>query len=302
MSIRTPAIPNRAGPAISAGTVPVLPAAAVEPDDAAPNVARGGSRRRWPVKPLLGAVGVVGFLTLWQLTAWTQLIDPRFLPPASDVLVTLGQNLTEEAFWAATGETMLAWSVGLSIAIIAGVLAGFVIGSSRFLRKATNSTIEFLRPIPSVALIPLAVLLFGIRLESSLLLIVYASFWQILIQVLYGVADVDMVANNTARSYGLGRIARIRYVTFPTALPYLMTGVRLAAAIALILAITAELVIGSPGLGRSIALAQSGGATTRMYALVVATGLIGLLVNMLMRFIERRALSWHSSVRGEIVT
>ena len=111
------------------------------------------------------------------------------------------------------------------------------------------------------------------------MLITYAAFWQVLIQVLYGVADVDMVANNTAKTYGLGMLARIRYVVFPTALPYLMTGVRLAATVALVLAITAELVIGSPGLGREIALAQSGGAISGMYALVLATGLIGVLIN-----------------------
>jgi ABC-type nitrate/sulfonate/bicarbonate transport system permease component len=115
------------------------------------------------------------------------------------------------------------------------------------------------------------------------------------------VADIDMVANNTAKTYGLGRMARIRYVVFPTALPYLMTGVRLAATVALVLAITAELVIGSPGLGREIALAQSGGAISGMYALVLATGLIGVLINAVMRFIEKKTLSWHSSVRSEVI-
>ena len=79
-----------------------------------------------------------------------------------------------------------------------------------YLRQATSSTIEFLRPIPSVALIPLAVLLYGSELRSVLLLVVYASFWQVLIQVLYGVQDVDPVAEETARSYGLGTWARIR--------------------------------------------------------------------------------------------
>jgi ABC-type nitrate/sulfonate/bicarbonate transport system permease component len=106
---------------------------------------------------------------------------------------------------------------------------------------------------------------------------------------------------NTAKSYGLGQLARIRHVVFPTTLPYLMTGVRLAASVALILAITAELVIGSPGLGREIALAQSGGAIAGMYALVLATGLIGVLINLVMRFVERKTLSWHSSVRAEVI-
>lgn len=253
-----------------------------------------------PTKQLLGLAGILGFLLTWELIPRLGLVDPNYLPPASEVIAALIVDFGLTAFWVAVGETMKAWFLGLLMAVAAAVVLGFIIGSSNFLRKATNSTIEFLRPIPSVALIPLAVLMFGVKIESSLLLIVYAAFWQVLIQVLYGVADVDMVANNTAKTYGLGRMARIRYVVFPTTLPYLMTGVRLAAAVALVLAITAELVIGSPGLGREIALAQSGGAISGMYALVLATGLIGVLINMLMRFIEKKTLSWHSSVRSEV--
>jgi ABC-type nitrate/sulfonate/bicarbonate transport system permease component len=176
---------------------------------------------------------------------------------------------------------------------------GLVIGMSPVLRRFTNSSIEFLRPIPSVALIPLAVLLFGIKIESSLLLIVYACFWQVLIQVLYGVADVDNVAMQTARSYGFSYVQRVRDVVFPTMLPYLMTGIRLAASVALILAITAELLIGSPGLGKEIALAQSGGAISGMYALILATGFLGVGINAITRVVEKRVLSWHPSVRGE---
>lgn len=257
--------------------------------------------RRLPAKQLLGLAGIVGFLGTWELIPRLGIINERFLPPASEVILALLRDFGLTAFWIAVGETMMAWFLGLVIAVTLAVLLGFVIGSSDFLRKATNSTVEFLRPIPSVALIPLAVLLFGVKIESSLMLITYAAFWQVLIQVLYGVADVDMVANNTAKTYGLGRMARIRYVVFPTALPYLMTGVRLAATVALVLAITAELVIGSPGLGREIALAQSGGAISGMYALVLATGLIGVLINVLMRFIEKKTLSWHSSVRSEVI-
>ena len=266
--------------------------------------AKGRQRRKagkGAAKQLLGILGIIGFLATWELIPRLGLIDERFLPPASEVIAALIVDFGLTAFWVAVGETMKAWFLGLLMAVAAAVLLGFIIGSSDFLRKATNSTIEFLRPIPSVALIPLAVLLFGVKIESSLLLIVYASFWQVLIQVLYGVADIDMVANNTAKTYGLGRMARIRYVVFPTALPYLMTGVRLAAAVALVLAITAELVIGSPGLGREIALAQSGGAISGMYALVLATGLIGVLINMLMRQIEKRILGWHSSIRSEVI-
>lgn len=251
--------------------------------------------------PLLGVLGIVIFLGAWEAVSRTGVVDPRYLPPATEVIAALVRNAGLAAFWVAVGQTVTAWALGLGIAVVLALIAGFVIGSSRVLRRLTHSTIEFLRPIPSVALIPLAVLLFGVQIESTLLLVVYASFWQVLIQVLYGVADVDNVALQTAKSYGLGPVARVRYVIFPTTLPFLMTGVRLAAAVALILAITAQLIIGSPGLGQQIALAQSGGAIAALYALVVATGLIGIAINLFMRWLERKTLSWHSSVRSEVL-
>lgn len=93
--------------------------------------------------------------------------------------------------------------------------------------------------------------------------------------------------------------ARVRHLLWPTALPYVMTGIRLAAAVALVLAITAELVIGTPGLGARIAVAQASHAVPDMYALVAVTGLLGVLINLGARAVERRSLAWHQSVRGE---
>ncbi|WP_343923511.1 ABC transporter permease [Rhodoglobus aureus] len=249
----------------------------------------------------LGLAGILLFLLTWEAVSRLGLVEERFLPPASTVLVAFFGSLGDPDFYQAVSETMLAWTIGLVLSIVAAVTLGLIIGSSSFLNKATYSTIEFLRPIPSVALIPLAVLLFGFKIESSLLLIIYASFWQVLLQVLYGVADVDPVANDTAKSYGLGPLARARYVVWPTVLPYLMTGIRLASAVALILAITAELIIVSRGLGYQIRLSQSGGSIPEMYALILATGMIGVIINLVMRVIEKKLLSWHSSIRRETV-
>jgi ABC-type nitrate/sulfonate/bicarbonate transport system permease component len=134
--------------------------------------AKGRQRRKagkGAAKQLLGILGIIGFLATWELIPRLGLIDERFLPPASEVIAALVVDFGLTAFWVAVGETMKAWFLGLLMAVAAAVLLGFIIGSSDFLRKATNSTIEFLRPIPSVALIPLAVLLFGVKIESSLL-------------------------------------------------------------------------------------------------------------------------------------
>ncbi|MFB8128027.1 ABC transporter permease [Streptomyces mirabilis] len=249
----------------------------------------------------LGAAGLAAFLALGEAVPRLGLVKEAYFPPTSRIVHALCREVSDHAFWTALGDTLTGWALGLAIAIGAGVVVGLLLSVVPYLREATASTIEFLRPIPSVALIPLAVLLYGTELRSVLLLVVYASFWQVLVQVLYGVQDVDPVAEETARSYGLGPWARVRHVLWPTALPYVMTGVRLAAAVALILAVTAELVIGAPGLGARIAVAESSQAVPDMYALVVVTGLLGLLINVGARTVERRALAWHQSVRGEVM-
>jgi ABC-type nitrate/sulfonate/bicarbonate transport system permease component len=255
---------------------------------------------RLPRTALLGVLGLAVFAAVLELLPRMVGLAPTVLPPLSAILSAVATELRTQAFWGAVGDTLVQWALGLAVAVAAGVSLGVVIGSIGWLRRATASLIEFLRPIPSVALVPLAVLLFGTQLRSALVLIVYASFWQVLVQTLYGVADVDPIADQTARSYGLGRWARVRHVLWPTALPFVVTGVRLAASVALILAITAELVIGSPGLGQQIAAAQGGGATALTYGLILVTGLLGLMVNVGVRAVERRVLRWHVSVRGEV--
>lgn len=278
-------------------TPPVPPA----PDPVAPGGHRRARGRRSLRKALLGIAGILGFLVTWQLIPTLGILDPRFFPTATETLARLAENFRDLEFWRNVGRTMTAWAIGLVIATVLATVLGTIIGLVPFLRRATHTTVEFLRPIPSVALIPLAILMFGIQLQAALLIIVFASFWQVFVQVLYGVADVDAVARDTARSFGLSRGSRVVNLVFPTALPYLMTGVRLAAAVALILAITAEMFIGVPGLGRAIIFAQSAGNYVQVYALVIMTGLLGLVVNLVFRFIERRSLSWHQSVRGEEV-
>ncbi|WP_338895291.1 ABC transporter permease subunit [Streptomyces sp. TG1A-60] len=263
----------------------------------------GGARIRASVGAaapwLRGLAGLAGLLVLLEVLPRTPVVSAEYLPPASEIGRTLFHLLAEASFWSAFGDTLTGWGVGLAIAVAAGVVAGMVIGSMPVLRAVTASTIEFLRPIPSVALIPVAVLLYGTDLRSKLLLVVYASFWQVLIQVLAGMHDVDPVADDTARSYRLGRWGRMRHVMWPTALPYVMTGVRLGATVALVLTITAELVIGSPGLGHELAVAQTSGAVPEVYALVLVTGLLGIAINLVARAVERRALHWHQSLRRE---
>jgi ABC-type nitrate/sulfonate/bicarbonate transport system permease component len=251
---------------------------------------------------VLGVLGLVGFALVLEVAPRAGVVPIAYAPPTSQILVTLGEELGRPDFWTALLDTLRTWALGLLIAVVAGVVAGVLLGSLPIVRAATATTVEFLRPIPSVALIPLVLVLYGPTIRSTVVLVVYAAFWQMLIQVVHGVADVDPVARDTALAFRLGPWARVRYVVWPTALPYVLTGFRLAASVALILTVTGELVIGSPGIGKEIDTAQQSNAVRTVYALIVVTGILGVLANLLTRFAERRLLGWHASTRGDEVT
>lgn len=249
---------------------------------------------------LLGIAGLVGFGLLLELLPRAGLVNRDYFPPTGEILRALADHAGDGAFWTAFRQTLTTWFLGLLIAVVAGTVLGVVIGAVPILRALTASTIEFLRPIPSVALIPLVIVLLGTGMSSTLVLVVYASFWQVLVQTLHGVADVDPVARDTALAYRLGFAYRVRYLVWPTALPYAVTGIRLATSVALILTITGELTIGTPGLGKLMDTAYNSGAVASVYAVVVVTGLIGVVANLVTREAERYVLAWHPSVRGEV--
>jgi ABC-type nitrate/sulfonate/bicarbonate transport system permease component len=243
-------------------------------------------------------LSVTAVLVLFEILPRIGILQREHFPPISETISTLVDQLGESSFWEAVWNTLQGWALGLGIAAALAIPLGIVIGSSRLLYRATRGLIEFLRPIPSVALIPLAILIYGTGLECKVFLAAFASFWQLLVATLYGVQDVDPVATDTARSFGFSRVQRLFRVTLPSAVPYIATGLRIASAVSLILTVTAELVIGSAGLGRSINVARSGGNEELMYALILTTGILGVLLNGIFVRAERRVLRWHPSQRS----
>lgn len=253
----------------------------------------GRSIRRW----IPGIAGAAAAIAFFQVLPLTGLVSAASFPPASEDFTALFAELGTATLWASLGETLLSWALALLLAVAIAVPLGIAIGAFAPLDWASKVLIEFLRPIPSVSLIPLTVLVFGIGRTSALFLAIFGSVWPILVHTIYGVKSVDPVGTDTARSFGFRRLSRLRLITLPSALPYIATGVRISAAIALVLVITAELVIGSPGLGQDIALAQQSASYATMYGLILASGLLGWGANSGLEAIERRALRWHATHR-----
>ncbi|ONK11968.1 ABC transporter permease [Streptomyces sp. MP131-18] len=243
--------------------------------------------------------GVLTVLLALELCSRVGLLSRDWFPPVTDTYAELFRLGMGRPLWVEIGRTLNGWAIGLALATLLAVPFGILLGSSPAAYRMSRVVIEFCRPVPSVALIPLAVLVYGVGLEMKVFLIVFVTFWPILLQVVYGVTDVDPVVRDTARAYGLPAHARFFRITLPSAAPYIATGLRIAAAIALVLAVTAELVVGAPGLGQSIVVAQSNAQLPRMYALIIVTGLVGWVLNMAFQAVERRLLRWHPSQRQE---
>jgi len=246
---------------------------------------------------LLPVLSVAAALGLWEVISRTGVIAARDLPAMSTCVRALWHLVETGAFWHELLLTVRGWALGLGVATVLAVPIGIVLGSSDLAGRAFRVPIEFLRPIPSAALIPLLFLTLGTNLKSEVFLTAFGAFWPLLVQTMYGVRDVDPVALDTARSFRLGPFERLYRVTLPSTIPYIATGMRISSTVSLILAFTAELFMGIPGLGQAVNIAQAFGLTDQLYALALATGFLGVAIHLVSTAAERRALRWHPSQR-----
>lgn len=248
---------------------------------------------------VLPAAGVAAVALAFEVAPRVGLLSRSSFPPTSEVATTLVDMLGTAEAWEALGRTLDSWARATVIAVLVGVPLGLAVGASRLGALLCRFTIEFLRPIPSVTLIPALVLVYGTHASLTVALGAFAATFPLLFQAMYGVADVDPVAKDLSRLFGMGWFDRARYVVLPSCAPYLATGLRISASVALILVVTGEYVVGVPGLGQKVYVAQSGGAYDRAYAWVFLTGFVGLLVNLAFRALERRYLRWQPGERRE---
>jgi ABC-type nitrate/sulfonate/bicarbonate transport system permease component len=249
--------------------------------------------------PVIAAVvSIAAGLALWQFVSKQGLISEQDLPAMTTTFQELWSMMQTREFWTAFAQTVRGWALGLGIATALAVPLGILLGSSDFAGRAFRIPIEFLRPIPSAALIPLLFLTLGTNLKSEVFLAAFGAFWPLLVQTIYGVRDVDPVALDTARSFGIGRFEQLYRITLPSAVPYIATGLRISSSVALILAFTAELFMGIPGLGQIMNVAEAFGLTVQVYALALATGFLGITIYLIFAGLEKWALRWHPSQRA----
>lgn len=255
------------------------------------------SRARGATSLLLPIAATLAIIVAVELIIRGGLVLQTAFPTPTAVLGALVDDVQTSAYWLAVGNTLKGWAIGLGLAIVIAVPAGILVGTTTWMYRSVRFVVDFLRPIPSIALLPLLILVFGITLDLKVFMAALGAFFPLFFQTMYGVQDVDPVARDTASAYKLNRFMRFVFIDLPGATPYIATGLRLSATISLVVCVATELIVGVPGLGAGIFKAQYGGRLAEMYALIVTTGLLGLLITMGFNRLERWTLRWHPSQR-----
>jgi len=186
-------------------------------------------------------------------------------------------------------------AIGYLIATVCAIAIGVAMGVWRGMYMLFEPLVELLRPIPSPAYLPIAILFLGIDNAMKVFMVAFASFFPILLNTVAGVRSVDPVLLDTGRTFGLNRAQIIWRIVLPAAASYILTGMRISLAIALIVTVIAEMVAGNSGIGFYILSAQRSFQVPEMYAGVIALALLGFALNKGFIAIESWALNWHES-------
>jgi sulfonate transport system permease protein len=242
-----------------------------------------------------GVLVVAALIALWGVIAGLKLMSPVFLPTPARVWVALergflGADLPMKAL--GTIEHMIG---GWIAASIAGVALGALIGSSKAAREYIGPTLEFLRPLPASAVIPVAIAIFGLTSRMALGVIAFGSIWPVLLAAVHGFAAVEPRLIEVERALGLSRWQGVAKISLPSAAPDILAGLRLGLTVSLILAVVCEMIAGLDGLGQWVLLAARAYKSADIFAGVILLGAIGLLANAALSAIEARLLRWRGT-------
>jgi NitT/TauT family transport system permease protein len=219
-----------------------------------------------------------------RATGW----ESTMLATPSGIAAAFWTALVDGTIRDATLATLATALGGLALGVVFGLLLGVPLGLMRTADRLMEFSIEAFRPIPAVALIPLALLIFGFGFRMEIAIVAFAAFWPILILTRPAVAGVEPRLIQVAHALGFGVAARVAKIVLPAALPRIFVAFRLAAGIALIVAVTVEIAANPLGLGYNMMLAQQTLRPELMLALLVWLGAVGWALNRFLVWSEAR--------------
>jgi sulfonate transport system permease protein len=234
-------------------------------------------------------------IAAWGEIAALKLIPPLFLPSPARAFNALIAGFARGDLLAKLEGTLTHMAIGWIVASLAGVALGAMIGASARARAYVGPTLEFLRPLPASAIIPVAIAIFGLTPAMAIGVIAFGSIWPMLLSTVHGFAHVEPRLAEVARALQMSRLSIVWKIGLPSALPDILAGLRLGLTVALILAVVCEMIGGIDGLGQWELVAARAYRSADIFAGVILLGLTGLIANTALTLIEARALRWRAS-------
>ena len=248
------------------------------------------------ITPLVSVITIVAIIALWAIASWLRLVSPVFLPSPLAVLKST-YGLATVGFVDSTllqhiGASLYRIFGALAAAIVIGVPAGLAIAISKVGKGILDPIVEFLRPLPPLAYLPLIIIWLGIGEASKITVIALAMLPPIIISTVSGVKSASKDHVNAARSFGASRMKLVRHVLLPSAVPSILTGVRIALGAGWSTLVAAELIAASRGLGFMIQSAAQFLVTDIVISGIFVIALIAFLFEILARLLERALVPW----------
>jgi NitT/TauT family transport system permease protein len=241
-----------------------------------------------------GFVLIALLLLLWEVAARTGALSPQAFPPFSRVMESLWNLIVTGKIVGILLPSLERMAWGYVLALLLGLAGGIVMGYFSAAYHLFEPLTEFLRPIPSPAYVPIAILFLGLGNEMKIWVIAFSSLFPILLSTTSGVRAVDVIQTDTARTFGARPGMILWKVVLPSASPQILTGMRVSLAIALIMVVISEMVASVDGIGFFILNAQRSFRVPDMYAGVITLGIVGYVLNALFLLFEGYLLRWHS--------
>ena len=229
-----------------------------------------------------GLVTIAVCALVWELLVRGGAIQYAYFPAPSAIAVGLYELMSSGQLWQDIAHTLMAVLMGWSLAGVIGIVLGVLLGISPIFRKYSLATVEVLRPMPGIAFVPVALLLFGFSLNTELVVIVLPALWPVLINTMGGVAGVHRRLFEVGATFRLSRVRIVDKILIPAALPSILVGLRLSLTLALVLAIVAEMVGNPTGLGYAVVRDQQALRPALMFADVFVIGILGIILNQIL--------------------
>lgn len=226
-----------------------------------------------------GALIPALLLVAWEAGSRAGALPMDSFSRPSDIAVAFLKGFADGSIPLDTWQTFEGALTGFAFAALAGILCGAILGLSPRLERVVGPSIDALRPIPSVALIPLALLLFGFGLRMEAAVVAFACFWPVLLMTIAAVRGIEPRLLEVARALELSYLSQMRKIILPAAVGRIAVGLRLALAISLVVAVTVEIVLNPRGLGHSMIAAQQALRSDLMYAELLWLGVVGWMLN-----------------------